>query len=227
MSKLSQFQGTPYHKEFIHRSANDPRRHSHRCIYFSKTNKHCSKIVGICTGSAHCKYYKEKESNSSSDNPLKHISTFTSSCTSKPTPDTMNYEIGMTVKSVKYGIGKITNICVNNGTKIIYVDFHGQDKQFHYETVVQNQLLTVLPNASFPAEMHPPKASIANSNDEKLVDFNPSLTSFFKDLFENCKEGDHKACLFLCCSIFFSFSVLAFLIFLAITVYSYLKFNFT
>ena len=66
--------GIPWHIEKWHLDEGDTRRHCHRCVFYHKGDKHCSKIGRKCFGSAHCEYYSET--------PVTEINRFTSTLVS-------------------------------------------------------------------------------------------------------------------------------------------------
>lgn len=57
---------TPWHKEFVFKDEDDPRRHKARCAY-NTDNKcgypKCGAYMFECAGSAHCDYYREPSEN--------------------------------------------------------------------------------------------------------------------------------------------------------------------
>ena len=57
---------TPWHKEFVFKDEDDPRRHKARCVYKIENRCNCPKCQSYmfeCAGSAHCKYYREPSEN--------------------------------------------------------------------------------------------------------------------------------------------------------------------
>ena len=59
MANISRMTGTPWHVETLRMKDGDTARHCHRCVYYSKSNRYCSAIMGRCFGSAHCEHYSE------------------------------------------------------------------------------------------------------------------------------------------------------------------------
>lgn len=58
MSVSKKMTGTSWHTERVHRADGDARRYKGRCKYYKYESDICEKSAGICTGSAHCKYYR-------------------------------------------------------------------------------------------------------------------------------------------------------------------------
>ena len=63
MTGLNRLTGVPWHIEKWHLDEGDSRRHCHRCIYYRRGDKFCSKIGRKCFGSAHCEHYSETAVN--------------------------------------------------------------------------------------------------------------------------------------------------------------------
>ena len=64
--KRGQVPDTPWHKEFVFKEDDDPRRHKSRCAYIEGDNcghPKCRAYMFECAGSAHCKYYREASEN--------------------------------------------------------------------------------------------------------------------------------------------------------------------
>lgn len=55
---VNRMTGTPWHLETLRK--NDDRRHKTKCVFFCK--ERCFYLCEQCRGSAHCDYYREKES---------------------------------------------------------------------------------------------------------------------------------------------------------------------
>lgn len=49
---LSNFQGTPWHLERVHRCEDDERRYKGRCIFYCDWNNQCKRRNGKCIGSS-------------------------------------------------------------------------------------------------------------------------------------------------------------------------------
>ena len=73
MGKLSQMTGTVWHVEKMIRKEGDDRRHKTRCVYFNHKDQLCIYRAIRCPGSAHCKYYEEKEKNDSHDKKVESV----------------------------------------------------------------------------------------------------------------------------------------------------------
>ena len=58
MGNPARLQGTAWHKEFLKKKENDPRRHRARCLYYCEDNQ-CGQRFTKCSGSAHCALYKD------------------------------------------------------------------------------------------------------------------------------------------------------------------------
>lgn len=54
----AKLQGTPWHKEYIKKQENDPKRHKKWCIHYREDN-YCG-LGGKCSGSSHCLNYKNE-----------------------------------------------------------------------------------------------------------------------------------------------------------------------
>ena len=68
MTGLNRLTGVPWHIEKWHLAEGDSRRHCHRCVFYRRGDKFCSKIGRKCYGSAHCEHYSE-----TSVNEIKHF----------------------------------------------------------------------------------------------------------------------------------------------------------
>lgn len=55
---LARLEGISWHKEFLHKKEDDPRRHKYRCIYY-RVDGSCRYRLDQCTGSSHCTHYKD------------------------------------------------------------------------------------------------------------------------------------------------------------------------
>lgn len=62
MGNVARMSGVPWHEESIRRLEGDERRHSHRCVYYDKSNGgYCSWLMENCVGATHCSWYEEVE----------------------------------------------------------------------------------------------------------------------------------------------------------------------
>ena len=96
--------GTPWHVERYARDEGDERRH--RCVYYRKSDAHCSQYSGKCRGSAHCPYYREYD-------PEEEAEPASKPATEKKMSDweaKRLFPVGCRVKHKSYGAGTVKKV---------------------------------------------------------------------------------------------------------------------
>lgn len=119
---LNRMTGTPWHLETLHK--NDDRRDRRKCVYFCKDR--CFYLCEQCRGSAHCDYYREKETETKN------------TVLDKPERSTLGF-IGRPVKKAPRRLSPLPDIksLFHVGDKIEYRDpKSGYSKRYKYKSAV-------------------------------------------------------------------------------------------
>lgn len=134
--------GSPWHVEKMVRKEGDSRRHRSRCIYYNKSNKYCTKVVGKCVGSAHCSYYEECFREEFEQNEVRDKQVITNVEQDNKLKLGMKI-VGRKIIHNKYGKGKITKI---TGNKVDILFESGKTASFNIELCIKNSIIKFVDN---------------------------------------------------------------------------------
>ena len=143
MSDYTKINGTPWHITYVGLKEGEKKRHRSRCQYYNGSNNYCQKWHRKCTGSAHCKYYKEIPQEEPANTPpvapsAPNQSPMSTAQVSSLEEKMASFKKGDSVLHKKYGYGKILSF--SKGT--VRIEFEDESiVDLDLKTSIRNKLL--------------------------------------------------------------------------------------